>query len=325
MNTSAIKPKASASDLQSAVEDFEALSVEAATVVPQASAWQRVKANTGVRIAGIVMIFLLSIALLAPWLGTVDPSLFDPASRDLLPMQKGEITTLDGEWLPHQFYMGSDSFGRDIYSRVIYGTRVSLIVGAATALVALTFGIVLGLVAGFVRPLDGVLMRIMDGLMAIPAILIAIALVAMWRGSLLTVIIAIAIPEIPRVTRLVRSLVLTIREEPYVEAAISLGTPTWLVMLRHILPNCVAPLVVQGTFICAAGILTEAILSFLGVGLPPDIPTWGNVMAEGRAQFNQYPHNIFFPGIFLAVTVLAINILGDGLRDTLDPKMAKRG
>jgi len=207
---------------------------------------------------------------------------------------------------------------------VLYGTRVSLLVGLFTAVVAITFGTLLGLMAGYLRWLDGILMRVMDGLMSIPAILIAIALVAMWRGSLLTVVIAIAIPEIPRVTRLVRSLVLTIREEPYVEAAISLGTPTWKIMLRHILPNTVAPLIVQGTFICASGILVEAILSFLGVGLPPDIPTWGNVMAEGRSQFNEFPHNIFFPGIFLAVTVLAVNILGDGLRDTLDPKMAKR-
>jgi peptide/nickel transport system permease protein len=305
--------------------DFESLSVESASIVTQRTAWQRVKANLSVRIGGGVIVLLVLISLLAPWLGTVDPSLFDPASRDLLPGQVGEITTLEGETLKHRFLMGSDSFGRDIHSRVIYGTQVSLIVGVCTALVALALGIVLGLVSGYVRWLDGVLMRVMDGLMAIPAILIAIALVAMWRGGLLTVVIAIAIPEIPRVTRLVRSLVLSIREEPYVEAAISLGTPTWKIMLRHILPNTVAPLVVQGTFICASGILTEAILSFLGVGLPPDIPTWGNVMAEGRAQFNQYPHNIFFPGIFLALTVLAVNILGDGLRDTLDPKMAKRG
>ncbi len=304
---------------------FEALSVESATVIVQPSAWARVKRNTSVRIGGIVMLLLVAIALLAPWLGTVDPSLFDPASRDLKPGAMGEISTLEGETLKHRFLMGSDSFGRDIHSRVVYGTRVSLIVGLFTAVVALAFGITLGLLSGFVRWLDGILMRVMDGLMAIPAILIAIALVAMWRGSLATVVIAIAIPEIPRVTRLVRSLVLTIREEPYVEAAISLGTPSWKIMLRHVLPNTVAPLVVQGTFICAAGILTEAILSFLGVGLPPDIPTWGNVMAEGRAQFNDYPHNIFFPGIFLAVTVLAVNILGDGLRDTLDPKMAKRG
>jgi peptide/nickel transport system permease protein len=303
---------------------FEALSTESAAIVRVESMWRRVRRNWSVRIGGTVMALLLLIAVLAPWLGTVDPTLFDAASRDLLPGKQGEIMTLDGETIQHTFLMGSDSFGRDIYSRVLYGTQVSLIVGVATAILSLAFGIVFGLLAGYLRWLDGPMMRVMDGVMAIPAILIAIALVAMWKGSLLTVIVAIAVPEIPRVTRLVRSLVLTIREEPYVEAAVSLGTPTWKIMLRHILPNTVAPLVVQGTFICASGILVEAILSFLGVGLPPDIPTWGNVMAEGRAQFNQYPHNIFFPGIFLAVTVLAVNILGDGLRDTLDPKMAKR-
>ena len=297
---------------------------DARAIVGQPGAWSRVRRNLSVRIGGLFLLLLVTIAVAAPWLGTVDPSLFDPASRDLLPGREGEITTLDGETLKHRFLMGSDSFGRDIYSRVVYGTQVSLVVGIATAGVALSIGIVLGLVAGYLRRVDGILMRFMDGVMAIPAILIAIALVAMWRGSLLTVVIAIAIPEIPRVTRLVRSLVLSIREEPYVEAAISLGTPTWKIMLRHVLPNTVAPLVVQGTFICGAGILTEAILSFLGVGLPPDVPTWGNVMAEGRAQFNQYPHNIFFPGVFLTLTVLAVNILGDGLRDTLDPKMARR-
>jgi peptide/nickel transport system permease protein len=303
---------------------FESLSVESADIVRFESAWKRARRNWSVRIGGVVLLLLVLIAICAPVLGTVDPSLFDAASRDLLPGEKGEIMNLDGDTLEHTFLMGSDSFGRDIYSRVIYGTQVSLIVGLFTAIVSLAFGIVFGLIAGYIRWLDGILMRVMDGLMAIPAILIAIALVAMWRGSLSTVIIAIAIPEIPRVTRLVRSLVLSIREEPYVEAAVSLGTPTWKIMLRHILPNTVAPLIVQGTFICASGILVEAILSFLGVGLPPDIPTWGNVMAEGRAQFNEYPHNIFFPGVFLAITVLAVNILGDGLRDTLDPKMAKR-
>jgi peptide/nickel transport system permease protein len=184
--------------------------------------------------------------------------------------------------------------------------------------------VVCGLASGYLRWLDMPLMRVMDGVMAIPGILIAISLVALWRPSVWTVIIAIAIPEIPRVTRLVRSLVLTIREEPYVEAAISLGTPTLKIMFGHILPNTVAPLVVQGTYICASAILVEAILSFLGVGLPADIPTWGNIMAEGRIQFQQYPHNVFFPGVFLAFTVLAVNILGDGLRDTLDPKMAKK-
>jgi peptide/nickel transport system permease protein len=280
--------------------------------------------NWSVRIGGVALLVLILLATAAPWLGTVDPTLFDAASRDLRPGASGEIMTLDGEVLKHTFVMGSDSFGRDIYSRVLYGTRVSLLVGIASALVALVFGILCGLVAGYLRWLDGPLMRVMDGVMAIPAILIAIAVVALWRASLPTVIVAIAIPEIPRVARLVRSLVLSIREEPYVEAAVALGTPTGKIMFGHILPNTVAPLLVQGTYICAFAVLLEAILSFLGVGLPPDIPTWGNIMAEGRVQFVAYPHNVFFPGIFLAVTVLAVNILGDGLRDTLDPKMAKR-
>jgi len=304
--------------------DLQTLSVESANIARRESAWQRLHRNWSVRVGGCALLLMILVAGAAPLLGTVDPTLFDAASRDLRPGQAGEIMTLDGELLRHKFVMGSDSFGRDIYSRVIYGTRVSLLVGIATALLALAFGIVFGLSAGYLRWLDGPLMRVMDGLMAIPAILLAIALVALWRASVLTVVLAIAITEIPRVTRLVRSLVLSIREEPYVEAAISLGTPTWKIMFGHILPNCVAPLLVQGTYICASAILVEAILSFLGVGLPPDIPTWGNIMAEGRVQFMAYPHNLFFPGVFLAVTVLAVNILGDGLRDTLDPKMAKK-
>jgi peptide/nickel transport system permease protein len=302
----------------------EELSVEAVAVRAQPGAWQRAHANWSVRIGGGMLALLILIAIAAPWLGTVDPTLFDAGSRDLLPGKSGEITNLDGDRITHTFVMGSDSLGRDIYSRVLYGARVSLVVGVLCALLALALGIACGLASGYLRWLDGILMRFMDGLMAIPAILIAIALVAMWRGSLSTVVVAIAIPEIPRVTRLVRSIVLSVREEPYVEAAVSLGTPTWKILIGHILPNCIAPLVVQGTFICAFSILVEAILSFLGVGLPPDIPTWGNVMAEGRAQFNDFPHNVFFPGLFLALTVLAVNTLGDGLRDTLDPKMAKR-
>jgi len=286
--------------------------------------WRVLRHNWAVMIGGSVLALLALIALAAPLLGTVDPTLFDPSSRDLLPGASGEITNLDGETIAHKFLMGSDGFGRDIYSRVLYGTRVSLIVGAAVALVSLLIGVSCGLAAGYIRWLDGIMMRVMDGVMAIPGILIAIALVALWRASLLTVIIAISIPEIPRVTRLVRSLVLSIREEPYVEAAVSLGTRTLRIMFGHILPNTMAPLIVQGTYICASAILVEAILSFLGVGLPTDIPTWGNIMAEGRVQFNDFPHNVFFPGIFLALTVLAINMLGDGLRDTLDPRMSKR-
>ena len=279
--------------------------------------------NWSVRMGGAALLVLVLVAIAAPLLGTVDPTLFDAASRDLRPGEVGSITTLDGEILSHRFLMGSDSYGRDIYSRVLYGTRISLIVGLACALVAVFFGVLLSLVAGYVRWVDGLVMRVMDGIMAIPAILIAIAVVALWRASLPSVVIAIVIPEIPRVTRLVRSLVLTIREEPYVEAAVALGTSAPKIMFGHILPNTLAPLLVQGTYICAFAILLEAILSFLGVGLPPDIPTWGNIMAEGRVQFVAYPHNVFFPGVFLAVTVLAVNMLGDGLRDTLDPRLAE--
>jgi len=303
---------------------YAELSVEAADIRPHESTWQRVRKSGSVRLGGAALAVLVLIAIAAPWLGTVDPTMFDAGSRDLVPGKVGEMLTDEGDLIQHRFHFGSDSLGRDIYSRVIYGTRVSLFVGLVTAIVSLLIGIVFGLVAGYIRWLDGVIMRVMDGIMAIPAILIAIALVAMWRASLTTVIIAIAIPEIPRVTRLVRSLVLTIREEPYVEAAISLGSSTPKIMFSHILPNTIAPLVVQGTFICASAILIESILSFLGVGLPPEIPTWGNIMAEGRIQFVEYPHNVFIPGVFLTVTVLAVNILGDGLRDTLDPKMAKR-
>ena len=280
--------------------------------------------NWSVRIGGTALLLLLLIALAAPWLGTVDPSLFDAASRDLRPGAAGEITTLEGDNVKHVFLMGSDSFGRDIYSRVLYGTRVSLIVGVAVSICAIAIGMVIGLVSGYVRWADGVIMRFMDGLMAIPGILLAIALVSIWRSGLYTVILAIVVPDVPRVVRLVRSIVLSVREEPYVEGAISVGTPTWTLMFRHILPNTIAPLIVQGTFLAAAAILAEAALSFLGIGIPPEIPSWGNIMAEGRTLFRVFPHNILYPGIFLALTVLAINIMGDGLRDTLDPKMSKK-
>lgn len=286
--------------------------------------WNKLAGNFSVMAGGSALALLALIAILAPLLGTIDPTVFDAINRDLKPGSSAEFMLLTGETFPHTFWMGSDGFGRDIYSRVIYGTRISMLVGVFVAIVAVLLGTVIGLSAGYFRWLDGIAMRVMDGLMAIPGILLAIALVAAWRASLVTVIVAIAIPEIPRVTRLVRSLVLSLREEPYVEAAVSLGTPTVRILFRHILPNAIAPLIVQATYICASAILVEAILSFLGVGLPTETPTWGNIMAEGRVAFNQYPHNVFFPGIFLAVTVLAVNILGDGLRDTLDPKFNKR-
>jgi peptide/nickel transport system permease protein len=286
---------------------------------------KRVTRNWSVRIGATVLMLLSLASLLAPWLGVVDPAMVDPVHRDLLPGSAADVTLSTGESVRHTFWMGTDGYGRDIYSRVLYGGRVSLVVGAAVAMVSLLFGTAIGLVAGYLRWLDAVVMRMMDGLMAIPGILLAIALVAIWRASLLTVVAAITVTEVPRVVRLVRSLVLSIREEPYVEAAVSTGTPTLQILYRHILPNTIPPLIVQGTYICALAMLLEAILSFLGVGLPVDVATWGNTMAEGQRQFNQYPHNVLFPGLFLAITVLSVNMLGDGLRDTLDPRFGKRG
>ncbi len=286
--------------------------------------WQVAIRNPSVIIGGTILLIMVLIAALAPFLGTVDPTRIDPAARNKKPGTEITFRLDDGQTAKRVAIMGTDSLGRDVYSRVIYGTRVSLAVGIAVALIAVAIGTVIGLISGYIRWADGIIMRIMDGLMAIPGILLAIALVSIWRTGLITVIFAIVVPDVPRVVRLVRSIVLTVREEPYVEGAISVGTPTWVLMFRHILPNTIAPLIVQGTFLAAAAILVEAALSFLGIGIPPEIPSWGNIMAEGRTLFRVFPHNILYPGIFLALTVLAINIMGDGLRDTLDPKMSKK-
>jgi peptide/nickel transport system permease protein len=277
-----------------------------------------------VRFGTAVLGVMLLVSLFAPWLGTVDPAAMDANHINKALGLAGEFALPDGSVVAHTFWLGTDSFGRDVYSRVLYGGRISLVVGVATALLALGLGGLCGMLAGYFRQVDMLLMRFMDGLMAIPAVLLAIALVAALGANVATVVIAIAIPEVPRVTRLVRSLVLTLREEPYVEAARALATPTPVILWRHILPNAMAPLLVQGTFVAASAVLTEAILSFLGLGLPPDVPTWGNIMAEGRTQFSQQPGHVLFPALFLVPTVLAINLLGDGLRDVLDPKFAKR-
>ncbi len=291
---------------------------------PRQSLWHKALRNRRVIAGAAILTLMLLVALLAPWLGTIDPTLIDASARNLHPGEVLTVTRDDGSTFDHVAHFGTDNLGRDIFSRVLYGTRVSLVIGACVAIISLAIGLLIGMMAGFFRRLDGPVMRIMDALMAIPGILLAITLVAIWKGGMFTVILAIVVPDIPRVVRLVRSVVLSVREEPYVEAAESIGAPTTLLLVRHVLPNTVAPLIVQGTFLCAAAMLSEAALSFLGVGIPPEIPSWGNIIAEGRALFRVHPHNILYPSIFLALTVLAVNVLGDGLRDTLDPKMSSR-
>ncbi len=253
---------------------------------------------------------MVLVALGAPYWGTADPLQFNPIDRLRAPS------------MTHWF--GTDMLGRDLYSRTLYGSRISMIVGLCVALISMSFGLAIGLVSGYYRPVDAVVMRIMDGIMAIPAILLAIALMALVSTSVQNVIIALTIPEIPRVVRVVRAVVLSLREQTYVEASRATGASVFRVLWRHIMPNTLAPLIVQGTYICASAVIFEAYLSFLGAGTPPEIPSWGNIMAEGRAYVRIAFWIILFPGLFLAVAVLAINLVGDGLRDTLDPKLARR-
>ena len=265
--------------------------------------------NPTVAIGGALLLLLVLIGIFAPYLWTVDPTALAPAKRTRPPSAL--------------YWFGTDALGRDVYSRVLYGTRVSLTVGLSVAVLATFAGLVIGLISGFVRWADGIVMRVMDGLMSIPPILLAIALMALTRGSVGNVIMAITVAEIPRVSRLVRGVVLSLREQPYVDAAIACGTRTPMIILRHILPNTLAPMLVQATYVCASAMIVESILSFIGAGTPPTIPSWGNIMAEGRALWQVKPYIVFFPAAFLSVTVLAVNLVGDGMRDALDPRMAK--
>ncbi|TQI76331.1 peptide/nickel transport system permease protein [Bosea sp. AK1] len=266
--------------------------------------------HPSVAIGGGLLLAIALGAILAPLLWTIDPTQLSPARRTRMPSE--------------QFWFGTDMLGRDVYSRVVYGARVSLVVGFSVAVLASVAGLAIGVLAGFVRKLDGVIMRAIDGMMSIPPILLAIALMALTRGSVGNVILAITLAEIPRVARLVRGVVLSLREQPYVEAAVACGAGVPRILVRHILPNTVAPMMVQATYICASAMIVEAILSFIGAGIPPATPSWGNIMAEGRALWQVRPHIVLFPAIFLSITVLAVNLLGDGLRDSLDPRIAKR-
>ena len=263
-----------------------------------------------IAVATICLALIILMAIFAPLLAPHDPLLLTPSQR-LKPSSA-------------QYLLGTDAYGRDLLSRVIYGGRISLLIGIGCAILSIVIGLAIGLVSGFFKLVDSVLMRVMDGLMAMPSILLAIAVVSLSGASIWTVMVAITIPEIPRVARLVRSVALTAREEPYVEAAISLGSSLPKIMWRHLMPNTIAPLIVQGTYVCASAILTEAILSFLGAGISPETPTWGNIMAEGRAYFQVKPSLIFWPGLLLSIAILSINLIGDAARDALDPRMKQR-
>ena len=277
----------------------------AGTTAGLAARARRLVARQPTFVAGLVVLALIVVAgVLAPMWWTGDPLQMRPAQRLRPPAAE--------RWF------GSDHFGRDVYTRTLYGARISLVVGASVSVLSLALGTALGLVIGFYRRLDTIMMRVMDGLMAIPAILLALALMAMMRGSVRNVIIALVIPEIPRVIRLVRASVLSLREHTMVEAARALGVGTPRILVRYVLPALIAPLVVQATYICASAILFEAYLSFLGAGTPPHIPSWGNIMAEGKTYVQLAFWIILFPGLFLAATVLAINLVGDGLRELLD-------
>ena len=259
---------------------------------------------------GVLLLSALVLMTIAAPLFAADPFRQAPINRLRPPSER--------------FWFGTDQFGRDVFSRTVYGARVSLIVGFAVAALASLIGLAIGLVCGYFRRVDGIVMRAMDGIMAIPSILLAIALITLTRPGLGIVIVAILIPEVPRVVRVVRSVVLSVRAQPYVESAIAGGTRNTKLLVRHILPNTLAPLIVQATYVCASAMLIEAGLSFLGAGVPPEIPSWGNIIAQGRTFFQIAPWSILIPGAFLAATVLAVNMLGDGLRDRLDPRLARR-
>ena len=260
--------------------------------------------------AGGFILLVALASLCAPLLPLADPLAMTPSQRLRPPS------------FEHPF--GTDSFGRDVFSRAIHGGRVSLVVGLGVTLFSTFFGLTIGIVAGFYRRVDAVVMRIMDAIMSIPGILLAVALVSINKPGAVTLIVAITLPEIPRVVRVVRSVVLSVREQTYVEAAIAVGTRPLKLLVRHVLPNVLAPLIVQGTFICALAVILEASLSFLGAGTPPETPSWGNMMAGGRAFIRNAPWILLCPGMMLGLTVLSINLLGDGLRDELDPRMAGR-
>ncbi|MCY4653377.1 MAG: ABC transporter permease [Dehalococcoidia bacterium] len=262
-------------------------------------------------LTGFVILAIISFfTIFAGYVDRYDPLKLEPLDRLLAPS------------LEHWF--GTDNTGRDVYSRTIHGGRVSLLVGFTVAILTVCAGMVIGLISGYDRRADMVIQRFMDAIMSFPTLLLALALIAMLGSSITNVIIVITVVDTPRMVRIVRAQVLALREYQFVEAARAIGAPTWRVLLLHVAPNTFAPVMVQATFIFATAILVEAGLSFLGLGIPPNLPSWGNILALGRTYLQTAVWVSFFPGLILTITVLAINLVGDGLRDALDPKLARR-
>ncbi|MGH2340346.1 ABC transporter permease [Segnochrobactraceae bacterium EtOH-i3] len=265
--------------------------------------------HPGLAIGTLVLVVVLAAAIAAPVLGTVDPNRLNPMLRLKPPSASA--------------WFGTDRLGRDIYSRVLFGARVSLIVGVSVAVLVTALGLTVGLLAGFLKRADSMLMRLMDALMSIPAVLLAIALMSLTKASVGNVIFVVALGELPAMARLVRSVVLSLRERPYVDAAITSGTRLPLLLVRHILPNTVSILLVQGTFVFASAMILEAVLSFVGAGTPPDVPSWGAMIADARGTFQIAPYTVLFPALALSLTVLSVNMVGNGLQAVLD-RQARR-
>ncbi|WP_439629584.1 ABC transporter permease [Shinella sp.] len=277
--------------------------------LPFTASLRRLFRNRAILFGAIILAIVLSAAILAPWIAPYAPN------------KLSIVNKLKAPSLAHVF--GTDEFGRDIFSRAIFAGRISLLVSLGVVSISTVLGVLLGVTAGFFRKLDAPISRLLDAMMSFPDILLAIALVAALGPSLTTVILALGITYAPRLARIVRGSTLVLRELPYIEAAVAMGLPTWQILTRHVLLNLASPILVQATFVFASAMLAEASLSFLGVGVSTDMPTWGTMLASGREYMNNAPWLMVFPGLAIVFSVLALQLLGDGLRDLVDPRLAK--
>jgi peptide/nickel transport system permease protein len=281
----------------------------ASVSMPFASSLRRLFGNRAMLAGAIILVVVIAAALLAPWVAPYAPNKLSIVNKLKPPSMAN--------------FFGTDEFGRDIFSRAIFAGRISLMVSLGVVAISTVLGVILGVAAGFFRKLDAPISRLLDAMMSFPDILLAIALVAALGPSLTTVILALGITYAPRLARIIRGSTLVLRELPYIEAAVAMGLPTWQILLRHVLLNLASPILVQATFVFASAMLAEASLSFLGVGVSTDMPTWGTMLASGREYMNNAPWLMVFPGLAIVFSVLSLQLLGDGLRDLVDPRLAK--